>query len=39
LSFVSTAKRELQPIQVKTSQPNTKLEWPARVLAGATMPQ
>jgi hypothetical protein len=39
LSFVSTAKRELQPIQVKTSQPNTKLQWPARVLAGGAMPQ
>jgi hypothetical protein len=40
LSFVSSAKRELQPIQVKTSQPNTKLQWPARVLAGgATLPE
>ena len=40
LSFVSTAKRELQPIQVKTSQPNTKLQWPAQVLSGAvSVPQ
>jgi hypothetical protein len=41
LSFVSsTAKRELQPIQVKTSQPNTKLQWPAQVLGGAvSVPQ
>lgn len=40
LSFVSTAKQQLQPIQVKTSQPNTKLQWPAQVLAGAvSIPQ
>jgi hypothetical protein len=39
LSFIS-AKRELQPIQVKTSQPNTKLQWPAQVLGGAvSVPQ
>ena len=34
LSFVSTAKSGLQPIRVKTSQPNTTLQWPARVQAG-----
>jgi hypothetical protein len=40
LSFVSLAKQELQPIQVKTSRPNTKLQWPARVLpGGGTLPQ
>jgi hypothetical protein len=34
LTFVSTAKAGLQPLKVKTSQPNTNLEWPARVLVG-----
>jgi VWFA-related protein len=35
LTFVSSAKSGLQPIRVKTSQPNTKLKWPARVQAGS----
>ncbi len=34
LSFVSTAKPGLQPIRVKTSQPNTSLQWPSRVPVG-----
>jgi hypothetical protein len=34
LSFVSTAKPGLQPIRVKTSQPNTNLEYPSRVPVG-----
>jgi VWFA-related protein len=40
LSFVSTAKPGLQSIQVKTSQPNTKLEYPSRIqVGGAKAPQ
>ncbi len=40
LSFVSTAKPGLQSIRVKTSQPNTTLEWPSRVpVGGVTAPQ
>jgi hypothetical protein len=40
LSFVSTAKPGLQGIRVKTSQPNTSLEYPSRVpVGGATGPQ
>ena len=40
LTFVSTAKSGLQQIRVKTSQPNTSLEYPARVPVGrATTPQ
>jgi VWFA-related protein len=40
LTFVSSAKAGLQPIKVKTTQPNTTLQWPARVLSGAaTGPQ
>jgi hypothetical protein len=40
LSFVSTAKPGLQGIRVKTSQPNTSLEYPARVLVGGvTVPR
>jgi DNA-binding PadR family transcriptional regulator len=35
LTFVSSAKSGLQSIKVKTSQPNTKLQWPARVPVGA----
>jgi hypothetical protein len=31
LTFASTAKPGLQPIRVKTSQPNTSLEFPAQV--------
>jgi VWFA-related protein len=31
LTFASTAKAGLQPIRVKTSQPNTSLEYPAQV--------
>ncbi len=38
LTFVSTAKPGLQPIRVKTSQPNTTLEAPARVPVGGTAP-
>ncbi len=34
LTFVSTAKPGLQAIQVKTTQPNTKMQWPARVVVG-----
>jgi hypothetical protein len=37
LSFVSTAKPGLQSISVKTTQPNTKLEWPSRVQVGGVM--
>ncbi len=40
LTFVSTAKPGLQPIRVKTNQPNTSLQWPARVpVGGVTPPQ
>jgi VWFA-related protein len=40
LSFVSTAKSGLQQIRVKTSQPNTSLEYPASVpVSRATTPQ
>lgn len=40
LSYVSTAKPGLQGIRVKTSQPNTSLEYPSRVpVGGATGPQ
>jgi hypothetical protein len=40
LTFVATAKSGLQQIRVKTSQPNTSLEYPARVPVGrATTPQ
>src|ERR1700678_4328988 len=40
LSFVSTAKPGLQGIRVKTSQPNTSLEYPQRgPVGGATGPQ
>ncbi len=40
LTFVSTAKPGLQGIRVKTSQPNTSLEYPSRVPVGAaTGPQ
>ena len=38
LTFVSSSKPGLQSIQVKTSQPNTKLQWPARVLVGGVNP-
>jgi hypothetical protein len=38
LSFVSTAKPGLQSISVKTTQPNTKLEWPSRVQVGGVTP-
>jgi hypothetical protein len=34
LSFVAQPNRRLQPITVKTSQPNAKLEAPAQVLTG-----
>jgi hypothetical protein len=34
LTFVSTAKPGLQPIRVKTSQPNTTLKAPSRVQVG-----
>jgi hypothetical protein len=34
LTFVSTAKPGLQNIRVKTSQPNTTLQWPARIPVG-----
>ncbi len=34
LSFVATAKPGLQSIRVKTTQPNTSLEWPSRVQVG-----
>jgi VWFA-related protein len=40
LSFASTAKPGLQNIRVKTTQPNTTLQWPARVpIGGVTPPQ
>jgi len=40
LSFVSTAKPGLQGIRVKTSQPNTNLEYPSRVpVGGVQAPQ
>ena len=40
LSFVSTAKPGLQSISVKTTQPNTTLQWPARIpIGGVTPPQ
>jgi hypothetical protein len=40
LSFVSTAKPGLQAIRVKTSQPNTNLEYPSRVpVGGVQAPQ
>lgn len=38
LTFTSSAKPGLQTIQVKTNQPNTKLDWPARVLVGGFTP-
>jgi VWFA-related protein len=38
LSFASNSKPGLQTIQVKTTQPNTKLEWPARVQVGGLTP-
>jgi VWFA-related protein len=40
LTFVSTAKPGLQSIRVKTNQPNTSLQFPARVpVGGVTPPQ
>jgi hypothetical protein len=40
LTFVSSAKPGLESIKVKTSQPNTSLQWPARVPVGSgTGPQ
>ena len=40
LTFVSTAKPGLQPVRVKTNQPNTSLRFPARVpIGGVTPPQ
>ena len=40
LTFVSTAKPGLQSIRVKTNQPNTRLEFPARVpIGGVTAPE
>jgi hypothetical protein len=39
LTFDSSAKPGLQAIRVKTSQPNTRLQFPARVeIGGATPP-
>jgi VWFA-related protein len=38
LTFVSTAKPDLQPIRVKTNQPNTSLQFPARVPVGGVTP-
>jgi VWFA-related protein len=38
LTFVSTAKPGLQQIRVKTTQPNTSLQFPARVPVGAVAP-
>jgi VWFA-related protein len=38
LTFVSTAKPGLQPIRVKTNQPNTSLQFPARVPIGGVGP-
>jgi hypothetical protein len=40
LTFVSTAKPGLQSIRVKTNQPNTSLQFPARIpIGGVTPPQ
>jgi hypothetical protein len=40
LTFVSTSKPGLQSIRVKTNQPNTRLEFPARVpIGGVTAPE
>src|SRR6204780_2149669 len=38
LTFVSSAKPGLESISVKTTQPNTKLEWPSRVQVGGVTP-
>jgi VWFA-related protein len=38
LTFVSTAKPGLQSIRVKTNQPNTSLQFPARVPVGGVSP-
>jgi hypothetical protein len=38
LTFTSNSKPGLQAIQIKTSQPNTKLEYPARVPIGGLTP-
>ena len=38
LSFVSSSKPGLQPIKVKTTQPNTSLLYPARVPVGGVTP-
>ena len=38
LTFVSTAKPGLQPVRVKTNQPNTRLQFPARVPIGGVTP-
>jgi VWFA-related protein len=38
LTFTSNSKPALQSIQVKTSQPNTKLAYPARVPVGGLTP-
>lgn len=38
LSFVSSSKPGLQSIKVKTSQPNTSLDYPARVPVGGVNP-
>jgi hypothetical protein len=38
LSFVSTSKPGLQSLRVKTNQPNTSLQWPARVQVGGVTP-
>lgn len=37
LTFGSNSKEGLQPIQVKTSQSNTKLQWPTKVPVGGLM--
>lgn len=40
LTFVSTSKPGLQAIRVQTNQPNTTLQWPARIpIGGVTPPQ
>ena len=40
LTFASTAKPGLQNIRVKTTQPNTTLQWPARIpIGGVTAAQ
>jgi hypothetical protein len=40
LSFVSSSKPGLQSIRVKTSQPNTSLQYPARVpVGGVNLPE